>query len=124
MNEDELDLLMQSRPWGTKDAVEAEAKMRRRRTLGIALWGETPDETRRQLLAPTPEIPAGFVLADFLELERGTRDIAAVMSNPKFAGLFPFPPAGPTIIVGTQRFTLWEARCEIVGRVIDHLENR
>jgi hypothetical protein len=29
-----------------------------------------------------------------------------------------------TIVVGTERFTVWEARREIVRRAIEYLENR
>ncbi len=53
MNEEEFDSSMGSRPFGTADAMEAEARMRRCIALGVALWGRTSDDLQRQLLAPT-----------------------------------------------------------------------
>jgi hypothetical protein len=32
------------------------------------------------------------------------------------------PFASPDIFVGAQRFTAWEARCEIIRRAIEYLE--
>jgi hypothetical protein len=46
MTEEKFDSLMQSRPFGTKDAVRAEAQTHRRMrlltTLGAALWAKLP----------------------------------------------------------------------------------
>jgi len=102
----------------------ADVQLRRGMTLGIALWGSTLDDLRRQLLAPSPEIPPGFELADFRELERSAQEILAGLSDPRFASLSQSHLAfsSHTIVVGIQRFTAWEARCEIVRRAIDYLE--
>jgi len=70
MDEQEFDSLFPARPFGTVEAVRAEARLRRCGTLGLALWGRTSDDLRRQLRAPYPEIPAGFDLEDFRELQR------------------------------------------------------
>ena len=56
MDEEEFDSLMQSRPFGRQVAMRADVQLRRRMTLGIALWGRTLDDLQRQLLAPS--IPA------------------------------------------------------------------
>jgi len=69
MDEEEFDALRRWRPFGTEDAMrlfnrdssDIELRMR----LGAALWGRTSEDLRRQLLAPHPEIPPGFDLADF-----------------------------------------------------------
>jgi hypothetical protein len=42
MNEEEFDLLIQSRPFGMEDAMRADAALRRRSTLGLALWAGLP----------------------------------------------------------------------------------
>jgi hypothetical protein len=60
MDEQEFDSLMQSRPFGRDDAMRADLQLRRGVTLAIALWGRTPDDLQRQLLAPSPQIPSGF----------------------------------------------------------------
>ncbi len=65
MNEVELDALIGSRPFGTKDAMRAEAQMRRRMalagTLGVALWGKTSDALQRQLLRQHLELPPASI---------------------------------------------------------------
>ena len=70
MNEEDFDLLMQGRPYGTEDALRADAQLQRLFTLRAALWGRTPDDLQRQLLAPHPEIPPGIALPDLQELLR------------------------------------------------------
>ena len=52
------------------DSLFPAARLRRCGTLGLALWGRTSDDLRRQLRAPYPEIPSGFDLEDFRELQR------------------------------------------------------
>jgi hypothetical protein len=91
-------------------------------TLGIALWGRTPEDLQRQLLAPSPEIPSGFDLADFRELQRSAHEISARLSDPRFRWLSHLAFSSHTFFVGNQRFTAWEARCEIVRRAIEYLE--
>jgi hypothetical protein len=122
MDEEEFDSLMQSRPFGSEDAKRADVQLRRRMTLGVALWGRTLEDLQRRLLAPTPEIPSGFDLGDFRELQRSAHEISACFSDPRYTWLTRFASSSPTIFVGTQRFTVWEARCEIVRRAIEGLQ--
>lgn len=120
MEEQEFDSLFRQ-PFGSQDAMEWDARLRRSAALATALWGKASDDLERQLLAPHPEIPSGFELADFRELQRSAQEISVVMSNPRFG--WASPAASPIMFVGTQRFTVWEARCEVVRRAIEYLEN-
>ena len=122
MEEEEFDSLMQSRPFGREDAIRADAALRRRSTLGLALWGRTSADLQRQLLAVHPEIPSGFNLDDLRDLERSTQVISSCLSDPRFAWLSHLAFSSWVISAGTQHFTAWEARCEIVRRAIDYLE--
>jgi len=126
MDEQEFDSLFPPRPFGTAEAMREDARLRRRATLGVALWGRTPDDLRRQLLAPYPEIPSGFDLGDFRELQRFAQLISSRLASSRNVGLPPFPLAtsSPAFFVGAQRFTPWEACCEILRRAIEHLEKR
>jgi hypothetical protein len=124
MDEDEFDSLKPWRPFGTNDAMRADAQARRCTALAMALFCDL----HRQLLAPHPEIPFGFELADFRELQRSTLQIAALLANPRHGWLNSSSISralnSPTIVVGSQRLTVWEAHCEIIRRAIDYLENR
>jgi hypothetical protein len=125
MHEEDFDSLMKGRPFGTKDAMQAEAQMRRTFTLGTALWGRTPGDLQRQLLAPHPEIPLGIGLPDFQELLRSVETmLAAFHDEEKALGSISIARSSPTITIDAQRFTVWEARCEIVRRAIKYLETR
>jgi hypothetical protein len=127
MNEEEFDSLMERHSWGTKDAQRTEAQWRHRAklaaTLGAALWGNTLGDLRRQLLAPRPEIPSGFDLADLRELLVSTQTIAAALNNPRGSWLPPHLSL-PAISIGHEHLTVWEARCAIVRRAIESLEDR
>jgi hypothetical protein len=68
MNEEEFDASTQARPFGTVEVAKAEFQLRRSIALGIALWGKSPEDLQRQLVAPYPQIPSGFDLNDFLIL--------------------------------------------------------
>jgi hypothetical protein len=116
MDEEEFDALIRLKPFGTEDAKRADLQYRRGLSLTTILFGKTADDLRRQLLAPSPEIPEGFDLADFRAILRTTEELSAVMrkSGMEFQ----------TIVAGTQRYTEWEARCEIIRRAIEYLENR
>jgi hypothetical protein len=116
MDEEELDALIHLRPFGTEDAKWADPRYRRGISLATILWGKTADDLRRQLLRHPPEIHWGFDLADYREVQRTTEQVWAAMSG---TGL-----EFETIVVGTQRYTEWEARCEIIRRAIEYLENR
>jgi hypothetical protein len=129
MTEEEFDSLMKSRSFGTEDARRAEAQilhgMTLLSTLGVALWGKTNNNLQQQLLKPHPEIPAGFDLPDFQELLLTCAQMSSAFSAvQKATGLAHLIPLSQTIHVGGESFTLWEARCEIVRRAIDYLENR
>jgi len=123
MHEEEFDALIQSRPFGTEDARRLDLRLRRSKSLATTLWGKTLDDLRRQLVARSPEIPSGFDLADFRELLRTTEQLLAAMKSPRNDLISRMAIASQTIVIGTQRYTEWEARCEIIRRAIRYLEN-
>ena len=118
MDEEEFEKLIKPRSFGTNEAKQADFHFRRRALLATSLFGKEVDDLRRQLLTPFPEIPLGFDLADFHELLRFTAEISAAMGTHQKVTEF------RTIVVGTQRYTEWEAQCEIIRRAINYLENR
>jgi len=120
MTEEEFDSSMKLRPFGAEEARQAEAQQRRCMTLGFALWGKTPADLQRQLLAPHPEIPSGFDMDDFRKLLQIAQTLSAASGSPRFAWL-PRSILFSPIFVGAQRFTTWEARYEIVRRAIEYL---
>ncbi|HEV2195225.1 MAG TPA: hypothetical protein VGR55_06565 [Candidatus Acidoferrum sp.] len=125
MDEQEFDGLFSSHPYGTQDAMREDARWRRCATLGTLLFGRTPDDLRRQLLASHPEIPPGYDLADFQDLQRHLEMVSGALSNPRNTWLSPLGTAAFGVIeVGTQRLSVWEARLEILRRAIAYLENR
>jgi hypothetical protein len=128
MDEEEFDSLMKLRPFGTEEAARWESQLRRNirlsMTLGSALWGRTSGDLQRQLLAPHPEMPGGFDLVDFRELLRWTAGMTSAVLAAQRRGFSPSALSSPTIFVGTQDFTTWEAKCEIVRRAIEYLESR
>jgi hypothetical protein len=125
MKEEEFDSLMQGRSFGTEDAMRADTQWRRIFALGAALWGRTPDDLQRQLLAPHPEIPPGIGLTHLRELLRSVEAILAAFHDEKNAlASISIALSSPAITIGTQQFTMWEARCEIVHRAIKYLEMR
>lgn len=121
MNEEEFDSLIQGRPFERADVRLMEAQAGRCTSLTVTLWGKTLDDLQRQLIAPHPEIPAGFELADFRKLQQWVQIISAHSGDIRFAWLPRFALTA-TISVGTQQFTEWEARGEIVRRAIEYLE--
>jgi hypothetical protein len=120
VDEEEFDALMKSRPFGTGDVAHWEAKQVM--TLGSALWGRTSEDPERQLVTAHPEIPAGFDLANYRKLLHWTAHMSSAVMAPQRRGFFPSMLSSPTIFVGGMLFTAWEARCEIVPRAIDYLE--
>ncbi len=124
MTEDEFDSSTESRPFGTLDTSQAEDQLRRCIALGAALWGGKSDDLQRQLLAPHPEIPSGFELMDFFKLRQNLQIISAAPGDARFDWLPRSVLFSPAILVGTQIFTMWEARCEIVRRAIEYLNER
>jgi hypothetical protein len=124
MDEEEFDALFHSRPFTTKDATKTDLQLRRRIALAIALWGRTLDDLKRQLLAVHPEIPAGFDVTDLRELHQNLQNISSDLSNPRHAWLTRLPVFSQTISADSERYSAWEARCEVVRRAIEYLENR
>jgi hypothetical protein len=125
MKEEDFDALMQGPPFRSEDALRADAELRRIFTLGAALWGRTSDDLQRQLLAAHPEIPSGIGLTDLRELLRSVETMLATFRDEKNAlASISVALSSPTIAIGAQRFTMWEARCEIVRRAIKYLETR
>ena len=125
MKEEDFDALMKGQPFGTEDALRADAQLRRIFALGAALWGRTPDDLQRQLLAAHPEMPPGVCLADLWELLRSVEAMLAAFHDEKsMLGSISIALSSPTIAIGTQQFTAWEARCEIIRRAIQYLETR
>ncbi len=122
MNEEDFDSLMRFRPFGIDDMLRSEAQARRATALGMALWGMTSDDLKRQLLAPHPEIPSGFDVDDFRELQKSIRTIAARLRDPRQQWLASLPGiralCSPVIVVGARQITALEARCEIIRRAI------
>jgi hypothetical protein len=130
MNEEEFDALMKSRRFGTEDVVHWEGELLANTglsmTLGDRLWGKTSEDAQRQLLAPYPKLPEAFELADFRKLLQFTAKMAPAVSAIQRMRSSASPSTHPTatVFVRSQGFTLWEARCEIVRRAIEYLENR
>ncbi|HEY3768123.1 MAG TPA: hypothetical protein VGN44_05580 [Candidatus Angelobacter sp.] len=125
MKEEDFDALMKGRSFGTEDATRVDAQLRRIFTLGAVLWGRTSDDLQRQLLAPHPDIPLGIGLSDLRELLRNVELMLAAFHDEKGAlASISIALSSPTITIGTQQFTAWEARCEIVRRAIQYLETR
>lgn len=125
MDEQEFDALFSSRLFGTQDALREDVRRGRLGTLGTLLFGRTPDDLRRQLLASHPEIPTGYDLTDFHDLQRHLELVSGALSNPRNSWLSPLRTAAFGVIeVGTQRLSVWEARLEILRRAIAYLENR
>src|SRR5947199_7858517 len=91
---------------------------------------ERPRTCAVSWLLSHPEIPSGFTLADFRDLERHAQTISGLVlsgsSNPRLVWLSPWLTqfASATITVDGQGYTVWEARSEIVGRAIEYLERR
>lgn len=111
------------RPFRTEDAARMNATWGRSTVLATALWGRTSEDLRRQLLAPHPEIPPGFDLADFHHLQQITETLSASSETPRLAWLSHLNASSATVMVGTQQLTTWEARFEIVRRAIQYLKD-
>jgi len=119
MNEDEFFANSQMRPWQREEVANQE----RIWGLAAALWGDA-DHLKRQLLAPSPSIPEGFDLTDLRRLEGLARfclrltDSASPWTASKLAWLLRMGRPTEEIVIGTDRYTVFEARYEIVRRAI------
>jgi hypothetical protein len=121
MNEQEFDAWQSLRPFRTSDMKQFE----RAAALAGHLWGAGLEHMQRQLLAPHPEIPAGFSLDDFRNLQRQSEALLVALERKPLGlqwGSLRFT-MDTKIQVGSQTFTYPEACCEIVRRAIDFLEN-
>ena len=106
MDEQEFDSLF-SAPFGTEDAMRMDARGRRSATLGTALWGKTVDDLERKLLAPHPEIPLGFDLADFQELQGMAQRILLYLCDPRSAWISRLSPcSAQDIQLGNMLLTM------------------
>jgi hypothetical protein len=120
MTGDDLDSFAGWRPYRVEDAIREDARMRRSMSLGMALWGRTAEDLQRQLNAPHPEIPSGFDLHDFGELQRRVEMVARSLSNPRILRLARSVASSATFAA----LTTWDARLEIVRRAVEYLEGR
>ena len=120
----ELDSSMSWQPFRSEDVMRFEAEAGRLTSLGVALWGRTSDDLQRQLDASHPEIPSVCSLADLRKLQQYVQKISTALANPRNTWLSSLALSSNNIFVGTQRFTAWEARYEIVRRAIEYLEKR
>lgn len=122
MEEELFDSLVRWDSFTAKDAARADARFRRCAALAAALYGISAEKLARQLLAPAPDIPPGFALDDFRELERNLQNLSRLAA--RHAAIPLHSRLSQTISVGAQRLTVLEARCEIVRRAIEFLERR
>jgi 16S rRNA G1207 methylase RsmC len=123
MNEEEFDSLAAWQPYRAAEARRMEAQMARHAALAVALWGGTSADLERQLSGRYPAIPSGFALTEYRELHRSAKKMAAAMGGPQSAWSSRWAHSSWVISVGAQRYTAWEAKSEIVRRVIEYLEN-
>lgn len=128
MNEQEFDAAREWRSFGAQDGMKFEQKLERLATLGLALWGRTPDELRRQLTAEHPTIPTGCSITDLQDLLGQARTLlSAYRTADHNVRIFlnrTLKAEGDVIEIGSESFTVLEARHEVARRAIEWLENR
>jgi hypothetical protein len=123
MDEEEFDSMRNWAPWGTANFRRTEVQQRRVATLSAAVFGRSNDYLQRQLLAGHPEAPEGFDLDDYRELQRHMGLLEAVMNGGRHLKVLRvLPDFWQPIVIGTQSYTAWEARREIVRRIIEFLK--
>jgi len=97
-------------PWKLGDEKRFEHAFR----FASRLWGNA-EHLRQQLIAAFPEVLAGFGIAELIVLQRLAKVALAL-------GERVFLPVGfpnrTLIVAGGDRFTVWEARYEIVRRAL------
>jgi len=120
MDEQEFDSWQGLRPFGSQDVKQFERAV----ALASTLWDPGISHIEHQLLAPHPEIPVGFDLADFRNLQQQLQVLLiALQRKPPAHQTGPvLSTMNPEIRAGTESFTLWEACYEIVRRAIALLE--
>ena len=122
MDEHEFFAQHPMRPWTRSDFENAHREgtaLAQALWLSNKLWGDAETMTR-QLLAASPEIPAGLGLQELRSLERLAR--LGLRFGDRWHG--PRVPKGSALWIGGRSLTIWEARYEIVRRAIDFLEHR
>ena len=122
MDEHEFFAQHPMRPWKDSDFQHAQQEgtaLAYALWLSTKLWGDA-ETLRRQLLAASPEIPAGLDLEQLRALERLAR------LGLRFGDRWHWPriPKGSVVFIGERSLTIWEARYEIVRRAIEFLERR
>jgi hypothetical protein len=123
MDQDDLGWIGKLQPFGTADAAKCEVQLGRCASLGQALWGTTAEHLRRQLAKSSPDLPSGFDLEDFRQLQiHASRFASLNLDLPRHAWARPILLQARRIDVGMQQFNEWEARVEIVRRAIDFLQ--
>jgi hypothetical protein len=125
MDEHDFDALREWRSFKSSDVRRVE----RLGMFALGLWGRTLEDLHRQLAADHPALPPGCDLADLRRLFGQAQSVLAVYTKETmdhntriFVDRFLRPH--DVIVVGTQRFTPWEARCEVARRAIVWLEGR
>lgn len=121
MDEHEFFAQHPMRPWTRSDFENAHQEgtaLAQALWLDNKLWGDH-ETMKRQLLAASPEIPAGMGLPELRALERLAR------LGLRFGDRWHWPRAPKTFVwIGGRSLTIWEARYEIVRRAINFLERR
>ena len=113
MHEDEFCAMRSWHSWRREDFDELERLV----SLSAVLWGDAKHLTQ-QLLAPSPRVPPELSLERLQRLERFA--LAALYHDLAFA---PWIPKGTVIAAGVDRFTVNQARYEIVRRAIAAAEH-
>jgi hypothetical protein len=85
--------------------------------LGARLWGDI-QYLERQLLAPSPEIPPGAGLQELLKLAQWAKMSLDLDDRATWLQI----SKGTVIVAGDRRFSIHEARYEIVRRAIASIE--
>jgi hypothetical protein len=122
VDEEEFASFRDWEPFGSADAKRVEAEAVRCGLLAAALWGANANDLQLQLLAPHPEIPAGFGLADLRRLSVQTT--ALRLKSARHAWVAGLGVSAPAIFAGDRQYSAREARWEILRRAIDYLEGR
>lgn len=85
-------------------------------TASEKLWGNL-ENLQRQLAAPSPVIPEGLRISELRFLEKIALAAMQMGDRAPIPGL----PKGKVVTAGGERWTVAEARCEIVRRAIQFL---
>lgn len=106
------------------EAMQTDAEVAWLARLGQLLWGRTFAELQTRLTETRPEIPDNLDLADLRRLELSIERILISAPDPRWARMLPPAFSARAFICGAERLTAWEARREILRRIIERLEKR